>query len=407
MGSKNILVICPNKIFPIRMASQNRIYYMIKELSRNHNVDIAYFADRKSYSDLESHKKMKDICQQLFPIIPFKRNYYFHLAIFRLKKIFSKLLFIPGQLYYCSLPICKKRMNEIVINKKYDVIQFEYWYTCASIEDLPYPVFLALDTHNVNFEKKKKSLSAKKSWVLNERVNRYKELEMKYTGMNDLIISISEEDSIFFKNQFPDRKHITIPTGQDLDKYLNYPVKDNKGNIILFYGAMSSSSNIKALFRLVENILPEIRKTVPDVKLWVVGSNPKPEVRALDNGKSIRVYGFIEDIRETISQCKLFVLPLEIGGGFRTRLVEVMALGVPIVGTHIGIDSLKLSHNEQGFISDNDLELAQYAVKIIKEDHLRKIMAQACRIFVKEKFTIESTYSKLSDYYMSHFHQIN
>ena len=94
------------------------------------------------------------------------------------------------------------------------------------------------------------------------------------------------------------------------------------------------------------------------------------------------------------------MLPLEIGGGFRTRLVEVMALGVPIVGTHIGLDSLNPTHEEQVFIADKDQEMAQYAVKIIKTDHLRKRMAQACRVFVKEKFTIESTYSQLSDYYM-------
>ena len=97
---------------------------------------------------------------------------------------------------------------------------------------------------------------------------------MKYTGMNNLIISISEDDDSFFKEQFLDKQHLTIPQGKDLDEYLNYPVKDDKENNILFYGGMSSLSNVKALFRLVKNILPEIKRSIPDVKLWVVGSNP-------------------------------------------------------------------------------------------------------------------------------------
>ena len=55
------------------------------------------------------------------------------------------------------------------------VIQFEYWFTRSAIEALPYPIFLSLDTHNVNFDKMKKSLSAKKAWFSNKRVNIYKQ----------------------------------------------------------------------------------------------------------------------------------------------------------------------------------------------------------------------------------------
>ena len=390
--SKNILVICPGKIFPVHTGSQLRMYYMIKELSKGHKVDVAFLA--LTNHDRQSQEEMEAICQRFFPIV-------FQKAICTLANYCSKALLIHPLVFYHGLPMYKKRLREIVGRENYDIIQFEYWYPRTAIAKLPYPAILAIDTHNVTSEKYRRGLIAQKAWFQDRRVRHFRRLEMKYTRMNDVIISISEDDAAFFKHHFPDKSHLTIPIGQDLDGYLDYPERQDKGNIILFYGGLNSVSNTEALFRLVANIFPEIEKTIPDVKLWIVGSNPTTAVKALDDRENIKVFGFVEDIRPTVSQCKLFLLPLRIAAGFRTRLVEVMAMGVPIVGTHAGLDSLKPTHKEQVFISDNDSEMAKYATSIIKDDHLRRKMGQACRALVKEHFSVESTFSVLNEYYQA------
>ena len=52
------------------------------------------------------------------------------------------------------------------------------------------------------------------------------------------------------------------------------------------------------------------------------------------------------------------ILPMSIAGGFRTRVVEVMAMGVPVIGTHNALDCLEMENGIHGFITDNDSEMA-------------------------------------------------
>ena len=225
-------------------------------------------------------------------------------------------------------------------------------------------------------------------------------MELEHTGLNDLIISVSESDREYFKGVFPQKSHIKIPIGQDLSTYLDYNSFPDDGKNILFYGSMASTQNIKAFYRLFNDIFPEIKLKIPDAKLIVLGANPPDEIKKLHDGKNIRVLGYVEDIREWISKAKIMVLPMDIAGGFRTRVIEVMAMGVPVIGTHNALDSIEMTSGMHGYVTDSDDEMAERAIQLLNDPELRRHISEECRKFVAEKYTIEETYGKLSKYYM-------
>jgi glycosyltransferase involved in cell wall biosynthesis len=92
---------------------------------------------------------------------------------------------------------------------------------------------------------------------------------------------------------------------------------------------------------------------------------------------------------------------MEIAAGFRSRVVEVMAMGVPVLGTHNALDSIGFYNGIDGIIEDNNELLADFAVRLLKDCSLLERMSKAAQIFIDKNYDIEATYGKLSGFYGS------
>ena len=401
MREKNILVVCPGPIYPITMGSQIRMYNLVKGLSKDHYVDvIAKVSGEKDFSTEYLHQ-IGSVCNQYFPILAPNKENVFKNVYYKIKRNFFKPGFIPDYLFYYSIADLQKKIIQIVKAKKYDIINCEFWYTCFLYDKLVYRPYLALDTIDINFEKYDFELRSKNNRDENrEKLEKYKELELKYTGLNDLIISVSEKDYQFFRNTFPKKYHLKIPIGQDLSSYLSYKSNPWPDNKILFYGSMSSNQNIKAFFRLYNHILPKIASKIPGIILIILGANPPEKIKRLHNGKDVFVTGFVRDVRKWIGKARMMILPMEIAAGFRTRVVEVMAMGVPVIGTKNALNCLEMKNGIHGFVTDSNEEMVTCAVKLLSDIKFRNQMGKECKKFVAAKYSIEATYGKLSNYFL-------
>ncbi|UCH92180.1 MAG: glycosyltransferase [Candidatus Aminicenantes bacterium] len=402
MTKKNILVVCPGHFYPITMGSQIRMYELVKGLSKYHRVDVIAKVPSKIHLSGEYFQKIKDICTQYYPIQAPNKENLFKKAYYRIKCEFIKPGSMPDNLFYYSIKKLQRKILQIANRKKYDIITCEYWFSCFFYNELTYRPYFVLDTIDVNFGKYESGLKNKKNCRKNrKKLEKYKEFELKYTSLNDLIISVSENDYLFFKKTFPGKDHLKIPIGQDLTHYISYnSIYEDSKKKILFYGNMGSEQNIKAFFRLYDHILPKIKSKIPGTELIVLGAYPPGKIRELHNGKDIFVTGFVKDTREWIAKASLMILPMEIAGGFRTRVVEVMAMGVPVIGTHNALDCLEMDNGMHGFVTDSNEEMANYAVKLLNDFEFRNQMASKCKKFVTEKYSIEATYGKLSKYFL-------
>src|SRR5690606_26658192 len=126
------------------------------------------------------------------------------------------------------------------------------------------------------------------------RLDKNLRLESEVIKASDLLLPLSQRNLAEFLKISPDKPMLLIPDGADLDHYFSF--KSNpEPYTILFYGAMGSSQNRGAFWRLYKNIFPELKKNFSALKLLVVGSNPPEDIRSLHNGEDITVTGFVED----------------------------------------------------------------------------------------------------------------
>jgi glycosyltransferase involved in cell wall biosynthesis len=403
MRRKKILVINPISLFPKVMASQDRIFHMVKRLSCDHLVDLA--TPIRNENELqESMEKLAGVCNKFYPIPAvnpsenlLKRKFY------GLGSLFYYYLFkYPGNFFYNSRKYYLSKFSEILSKNNYDIVQVEYWYMGKIFEKLGNVKLKVIDSHDILFDKREQEFKNRYGENLSsfkrKYLAKYKEFEISSLKLADLIIYITATDRNTLSNLSFANKNIIIATGQDVDFFKSHKTKPD-AKMILFYGAMGGRPNIDAFFYFWNDILPLVKKEIPGVKVMVLGANPPNSLKKLHNGINMIVTGFVDDVRPYLARANFLVIPLNVAAGFRSRLVDVMAMGVPVIGTHKALDNIGMKNGIHGFVTDSKEEMAYYAVKLLKDSKLRNKMGEGCKKFVTEKYSIEATYGKLSQYY--------
>ena len=129
--------------------------------------------------------------------------------------------------------------------------------------------------------------------------------------------------------------------------------------------------------------------------------NPPESIRRLADDKSLSVTGFLDDVRPQLSKAKVMLLPLVIAAGFRSRVVDVMAMGIPVVGTHRALDCVDMQSGTHGFIDDSDEDMAAHAIALLSNPELREEFSDNCVQFAAKRYSVDATFGQLSDYYLN------
>jgi len=402
MINKKILIYCGGGIFPIEGMHQVRILNQIKSLSKNHTVDCMFLYTKNNHK-IESINGLSSFCRNIIPYRTFSQSFAFRLIkrLF-LNKIYEYIAF-PLDFFTLSNTITAKSIARDIKKGDYDIIIAHYWQASGFLKYLPHNILKCIDTHYLVEENLDLYYKGMYRHIDNGRLEKLlkKELVLQNACFEnaDLLIvnSHAQKDILGKKGSY---HPICIPNGQALEAYLEYHNNhDEKDNNLLFYGALSNQFNLKALDRILKNIWPKIQKVYPDTKFIIMGSSPPTWLQTLaTDNPSIIVTGFVEDVRSIFKKCSVCLLPLESGSGFRGRTVELLASGVPVVGTTNALQSVQISHEINGVIADTDEGLIQWTLKLLEDKVLYQRLSLAGKVFAKDNYSLEATFGKLSKY---------
>lgn len=401
MPAKKILLVNPGPIIPVLMGSQERVKNYLITLSRDHKIDFCYLSKNQEDVDLASYQLDK-YCNRIIPIRAINRTFMQRIVL-KLSYFLCHLIFGSSKRYfYWGGQSIINQIVEIITSNNYDIVQIEHPYQAAVFKVISGPKKI-LSLHDVYHQKKQLEIKNDRSklsfWKMRE-LNKYANALEDAVDNSDVLITISLSDNQYYKKEYPDKEILLIPMGiQPYD--LRTGMLPGEKQFVLFYGNLSSPQNQVAVKRLVEEIFPLIKNEIPLLKLLIVGASPTQEILGYHNDKDIIVKGFVKDLNEIMSECLTAVIPLELGSGFRGRVVEIMSFGVPVIGTHNALDCIGMINGTHGFITDDNQLMADYTVKLARKNELRTNIAESCIEFVRTNYTFESTYFRLSKYYES------
>jgi glycosyltransferase involved in cell wall biosynthesis len=146
----------------------------------------------------------------------------------------------------------------------------------------------------------------------------------------DHLLFASARDRDLVATSLHARPSTILPNGVDSEYWTRRSDQIGRDDIV-FTGRMDYGPNVDAATQLARTILPLVRREVPDARVRIVGADPTPAVLALANDPAVTVTGTVSDMRPHLESAAVFACPLRWGVGIQNKLLEAMAMAVPVV----------------------------------------------------------------------------
>ncbi len=199
------------------------------------------------------------------------------------------------------------------------------------------------------------------------------------------ILVVSEVDRERCLRGRPGANVLVVPNGVDCAAVRPGPFRGGDPPVLLFTGDMGFAPNMDAALLLASRIFPEVRRRYPDAELRLAGRSPDSRILAL-RAPGVTVTGEVPDMLPHLQAATVFVAPHLTGAGTRTKLLEAMAAGLPIVTTPIGIEGIEAGHDREVLIGDTPGAMVTAVVRLLGEPSERRRLGGAARRLAEERY---------------------
>jgi len=310
---------------------------------------------------------------------------------------FIRLRLLPRWcLSYFSLEL-KQLIDRLLQTGDFDRVHVSHsymaWYMIDHIRDIP----CVIDHHNVKslfFENAYQSANSwKKKIAYRAEARRWRHYENEVIPLFNSHTACSEKECEILREMTGKEVHF-LPSGVDTSGFLRKS-EEFCGTNLLFTGSLDYFPNAQAIRYFCEDILPAVRKEFPDVTLQVVGKNPTLETeKLLEKTENVWYSYNVRDIRPFYYQSSVFVVPLLTGAGTRLKILEAMAVGLPVVSTSKGCEGLNIKNDEGILIADNPGAMATEIIRLLSDSNHREITSNKAFEVCRERFSWEKVFEQ-------------
>ncbi|MDO5851626.1 MAG: glycosyltransferase [Methanobacteriaceae archaeon] len=242
--------------------------------------------------------------------------------------------------------------------------------------------FDAVSTYNKDMSQKAETFSGKIYWYLQyKKMQRYEKIYNNY----DVCLVVNKRDKKLLEKHIKNTPIKVVPNGVDTTYFT--PKKDNiKSKKLVFLGDMKTPPNIDAINYFCKEIYPLILEK-QSIELFIVGRNPTDEILKLNDNKYITVTNEVADVRDFLDKNTIFIAPMISGIGIKNKILEAMAMQLPVITTLNGVNGIDAINNKHLVIASNSKEFADYIILLYQDLKLCDIIGSNARLFVEKYYS--------------------
>jgi polysaccharide biosynthesis protein PslH len=234
------------------------------------------------------------------------------------------------------------------------------------------------------YQRQVQPLQRLRCWASWEKTRRYEAAVMR---RHDLAVMVSEQDREASLRMLPGFAGPVAVVPNGVDCVRNRPgMVDAEPAALVFNGALTYSANYDAMQHFLAEIYPLIKCNVPAANLTITGSLQHVDLAGLALDQSVHLTGYVEDVRSEVARSSICVAPIRQGGGTRLKILEAMALGVPVVATRKGAEGLEVVDREHILLADSPSAFAARVTELLADPALQSRLRANARRLVETRY---------------------
>lgn len=365
--------------YPANSGGKTRAYNLIRHKSKD--IDMYLFSFVREGFDKKAIAKMKAIGVKDVKFIRRANKK----SLKSLVSVLHSRHSIFYALYYNDL--VAKLLLSYVKEKKIDVVHFESYYTAFYLSDLfaMLGVKQIFGTENIEAKVYKEYIAHRvpsffQPLYTTQNKKIQAEEEMMF-GESDISLAVTEAEKRYIE-KFTKKPVYVIPNGVDLSVF-QYNLKEpEEKKILLFVGNFTYHPNVDAVNYFHHHVLDEL----PENYIFhVVGKGA--EKLSFANDQRVVAHDYVMDILATYAHADVLVSPMRTGGGTNFKILEAMAVGLPIVAFPNRIEAMQAKAGTHLLTASSASEFAEKVVKITSDEALRRKLTLHARKLVEEKYS--------------------
>ncbi|MGC3028685.1 glycosyltransferase [Burkholderia sp. DN3021] len=375
VDKKKLLVLTPRFPYPVIGGDKLRIYHLCRVLSRHYSLTLLSLCE----SPEELHAEVPD--DGVFDRVE-------RVFLSRKRSYVNTLLALPTRTplqvaYYRSRAFAAAVSR---LMPSHDGV-FVHLVRCAEyVRHAEKPRILEMtDAISLNYSRVKQLKKARglKSRVFGIEAKRLLGYERTIVDDFDLSVLVSKADRDYLFPGESASKVMVCSNGVDLSG-LPYVARSMANRLLVFIGDMRTVQNQDMCHYFAEAVLPLLRKRA-DYRFRIVGSIAPvlaEQFRAYDG---VEVTGRVASVAEAASEGAIGVCPMRIGAGVQNKILEYMALGLPVVTTSLGHEGLGARIGHDLLIADTPEAFVERIEWLVAHPSAAVEMAGHARQFVERE----------------------
>jgi glycosyltransferase involved in cell wall biosynthesis len=282
-------------------------------------------------------------------------------------------------------------IHRLLSERDFDIVQVEYTQMAQYVPNTVRSCTL-LTEHEVAFATHRRAFeSLPSSWEKFRALMGWLmmiDYELKSCRQFDRIVALTHADRKELLSFEPKLDIEVIPMAVDSSCFTPQDMPEEP-NSLVFIGYFRHSPNVHGIMRFCREILPLIRREIPETKLFIVGSSPPDEIIRLGRMDNVVVTGWVEDIKPYIARSSVYIAPLWLGTGMRVKILEAWGMAKPVVTTSVGSQGIDCTPGEDILIADDPQGFAAQTVRLLRDRVLRDKLGRNGRKRVEAKYDWE------------------
>jgi sugar transferase (PEP-CTERM/EpsH1 system associated) len=373
---KDLLFLAHRIPYPPSKGDKIRSYHILKHLANSYRIHLGAFVDDPD--DWRYRAKLEAMCASV--------------CLLPLRPLPAKLRSLSGLVDNSALSLAyfheQKMQRWVDSTMKRDGVRRVFVYSSPMARYVMGEKFSSwqrvVDFVDVDSDKWRQYAQRKPwplSWLYRREGERLLAFESHIARTFDASVFVSAAEADLFKQLAPQAADSVrfMDNGVDFtyfspDRDYEHPYQ-GQSDVLVFTGAMDYWANVDAVRWFALQIFPRVRQSMPSAQFVIVGARPTRDVLRLASLPGVSVTGAVADIRPYLVHARAAVAPLRIARGVQNKVLEAMAMAIPVLATPAAVEGIEYNHPSGLQVSDSEQQLAEMATGLLQQDSSQPIRA--------------------------------